>query len=101
MPHAESLKMLNMMDFIRNQFGIKYPCEIPVMMREQSVENVQSQNVVPKIMAVDGKKDSQEEISPMQEKTISDQINANRDVFAQIEQSDTLSNDSTDTGIQQ
>jgi predicted dehydrogenase len=35
MPHAETLKMLNMMDFIRHQLNVVYPCEMPIVQTVQ------------------------------------------------------------------
>ena len=38
MPHAETLKMLNMMDFIRHQLNVVYPCEMPMVQESQIQE---------------------------------------------------------------
>ena len=38
MPHAESLKMLNMMDFVRDSNNIKFPGEDNLAIEEQSTE---------------------------------------------------------------
>ncbi|MCR5403726.1 MAG: Gfo/Idh/MocA family oxidoreductase [Butyrivibrio sp.] len=48
MPHAESLKMLNMMDFIRKSNNIVYPAEIqePIMPKaDEQVQNVEENAV--------------------------------------------------------
>ncbi len=44
MPHAETLRIMNMMDFIRHQTGVQFPQEKPI---EDVPENIMEQDALP------------------------------------------------------